>query len=57
MLACPTCGATLALPKHCGKPMQQTILEGRESLACWMGPECGRSEMPQHCGTPMSVRS
>ncbi len=57
MLQCPTCHTTRRVPKHCGQPMSLQTHDGREVLACWMGPECGFQDVPAHCDAPMLVRS
>lgn len=30
--------------------------EGRDVLACWMGPDCGWQPIPEHCGAAMRVK-
>jgi hypothetical protein len=55
MLTCQTCGQTQPLPKHCGQAMHLETVDGRDMLVCWMGPQCGKQDLPQHCEQPMRV--
>jgi len=45
------------MPNHCGKPMHLEDVKGKDILVCWMGPECGKREIPNcsKCNKPMSV--
>ncbi len=52
-LTCQKCGAIVDAPKHCGRPMTVKKIEGRDMLVCWMGPTCGKADIPTHCGLPM----
>ncbi len=54
-LTCPSCGATAATPKHCGRAMHIETVDGVERLVCWMGAGCGVRDIPEHCGVPMRV--
>lgn len=56
MLQCRVCGHEQPLPKHCGQAMHLQEIAGRALLVCWMGPACGRQEVPVHCNQPMQVR-
>jgi Cu+-exporting ATPase len=53
MLKCKTCGKTMNLPIHCGQPMHPEEVQGKEMLVCWMGPQCGKQDIPVHHGKPM----
>nr|MDO8117578.1 hypothetical protein [Candidatus Sigynarchaeota archaeon] len=52
-LKCQKCGATQDAPKHCGRPMTIQKVDGKSMLVCWMGPGCGKAEIPAHCGMSM----
>jgi len=52
-LKCATCGTTQDVPMHCGKPMHPEKVGGKQMLVCWMGPTCGKQEIPTHHGKPM----
>jgi len=52
-LKCATCGTTQDVPMHCGKPMHPEKVDGKQMLVCWMGPTCGKQELPTHHGKPM----
>ncbi len=56
-LKCNTCGNTKNIPHHCGKPMHLENIEGKNMLVCWMGPECGKKDLPScnKCSKPMNV--
>ncbi|MFW9854419.1 MAG: hypothetical protein ACFFFG_05135 [Candidatus Thorarchaeota archaeon] len=54
-LTCHECGATEAIPNHCGQPMHIEEVEGKAILVCWMGPGCGKREIPVHHGKPMFI--
>ena len=56
-LVCGTCGAEMATPRHCGRPMHTEAIEGQEMLVCWMGADCGKQDIPQHCGRPMASQA
>ncbi|MHA1847791.1 MAG: heavy metal translocating P-type ATPase [Promethearchaeota archaeon] len=52
-LQCKVCGKITPMPIHCNKPMHLESVEGKDLLVCWMGPECGKQDIPPHCGQPM----
>ncbi|MFW9780531.1 MAG: heavy metal translocating P-type ATPase [Candidatus Heimdallarchaeota archaeon] len=52
-LVCQECGHEEEIPDHCGQPMHIEMVEGKEMLVCWMGPGCGKLEIPTHHGQPM----
>jgi Cu+-exporting ATPase len=52
-LRCPVCGAQQDVPTHCGKPMHLEEVDGSPMLVCWMGPDCGKQEIPMHHDRPM----
>jgi len=52
-LKCGNCGAEIATPMHCDRPMHIEKVDGVEKLVCWMGPGCGVADIPQHCASPM----
>jgi P-type Cu+ transporter len=52
-LKCENCGAEIATPMHCDRPMHIEKVDGVEKLVCWMGPSCGVAAIPQHCASPM----
>jgi hypothetical protein len=54
-LICQDCEYKKPLPKHCNRPMHHEIVDGKEKLICWMGPECGIIDIPTHCGRPMKI--
>lgn len=54
-LHCASCDEEQSLPKHCGQDMKQQAVDGVEMLVCWMGPDCGKAEIPEHHGHPMKV--
>jgi hypothetical protein len=54
-LVCGVCGAEMATPRHCGRPMHVEAVDGREMLVCWMGAGCGTQEIPRHCDRPMTI--
>jgi len=51
ILKCQDCDYSTKLPTHCGKPMHKE----NGFLVCWMGPECGKQEIPKHHGKPMKI--
>jgi hypothetical protein len=53
MLKCSTCGTTQDVPMHCGQPMHPEKVGGKNILACWMGPNCGKQDFPTHHNRPM----
>lgn len=55
-LRCEHCGHETDLPNHCGKEMSVQEVDGKDMLVCWMGPNCGKQEVPQHCGAPMVAK-
>ncbi|MFX0099316.1 MAG: heavy metal translocating P-type ATPase [Candidatus Hodarchaeota archaeon] len=56
-LKCNMCGMSMDMPNHCGKPMHLENVEGKDMLVCWMGPGCGKQDIPvcKHCNKPMAV--
>lgn len=52
-LKCSSCGATQDVPMHCGQPMHVEKVDGKPMLVCWMGPGCGKQEIPTHHDSPM----
>ncbi|NVM52310.1 MAG: heavy metal translocating P-type ATPase [Candidatus Helarchaeota archaeon] len=52
-LKCSTCGTSQDVPMHCGQPMHIEKVDGKPMLVCWMGPGCGKQEIPTHHDTPM----
>ena len=52
-LKCATCGTTQDVPMHCGQPMHPEKVGKKQMLVCWMGPTCGKQEIPTHHGKPM----
>lgn len=55
MLKCSSCGHTEPVPMHCGQEMHVEKVEGQEMLVCWMGPGCGKMDIPMHCDTQMII--
>ncbi|MHA1265043.1 MAG: heavy metal translocating P-type ATPase [Candidatus Helarchaeota archaeon] len=55
VLKCTTCDATQEVPMHCGKPMHIEEVDGKPLLVCWMGPGCGKQEIPTHHDAPMII--
>ncbi|MFW9997387.1 MAG: heavy metal translocating P-type ATPase [Candidatus Odinarchaeota archaeon] len=56
-LVCSTCGASQFVPMHCGQEMHLETVDGVDMLVCWMGPDCGKQELPVHCKKPMILSS
>jgi len=54
-LYCESCGSMVDVPQHCGQPMHVEKVEGKDMLVCWMGPGCGKQEIPTHHGKPMVI--
>jgi len=54
-LTCEKCGTSQAAPMHCGKPMAVKKVGGKDMLVCWMGPDCGKADIPKHHGKPMKA--
>jgi hypothetical protein len=52
-LKCKKCGAEIAMPTHCNRPMHSEEVGAETKLVCWMGPDCGVADLPTHCGAPM----
>jgi len=52
-LKCAKCEHEIDSPRHCNRPMHIENAGGEDKLVCWMGADCGVSEVPQHCGAPM----
>ncbi|MFZ0676911.1 heavy metal translocating P-type ATPase [Candidatus Binatus sp.] len=52
-LKCEKCGAEIAMPTHCNRPMHAEKVGNDTRLVCWMGASCGVADVPQHCDTPM----
>ncbi|HLX05198.1 MAG TPA: heavy metal translocating P-type ATPase [Candidatus Binatus sp.] len=52
-LKCEKCGAEIAMPTHCNRPMHVEKVGNETKLVCWMGASCGVADFPQHCDTPM----
>jgi 5-methylcytosine-specific restriction endonuclease McrA len=57
ILICSNCGKKRSIPNHCNRPMHLEVIDGKEKLLCWMGPDCGVTDIPTHCGNPMKVES
>ncbi|MHA1797351.1 MAG: heavy metal translocating P-type ATPase [Candidatus Helarchaeota archaeon] len=55
-LICEKCGESMDVPQHCGKPMHVENVNGKDMLVCWMGPNCGKQEIPTHHGIPMKYK-
>src|SRR5271157_127945 len=55
VLKCETCGKTESVPIHCNRPMHVEEVDGTPMLACWMGPDCGKQDIPVHHGKPMTI--
>ncbi len=56
-LKCAKCGHEQDAPQHCGQQMHVEKVGGNEMLVCWMGPECGKQNLPMHCGAPMMMQT
>ena len=54
-LSCSVCGETIPAPTHCGYAMHVEKIDGANKLVCWMGPGCGKQEIPRHCNEPMTI--
>ena len=54
-LKCEHCGHEIDMPDHCGKEMNVQNIDGEDMLVCWMGPDCGKQEVPTHCSGAMAV--
>jgi hypothetical protein len=52
-LKCQVCGELSEVPEHCGQPMHPEIMDGKEMLVCWMGPDCGKQIFLEHHGKVM----
>ena len=52
-LRCEKCGAEIAMPTHCDRPMHSEKVGAGTKLVCWMGPSCGVADIPKHCDAPM----
>lgn len=52
-LFCESCGTMIDVPHHCEKPMHVEKVDGKDMLVCWMGPNCGKQEIPTHHNNPM----
>jgi hypothetical protein len=52
-LKCEKCGAEIAMPTHCNRPMHSEQVGAETKLVCWMGPDCGVADVPKHCDAPM----
>jgi Cu+-exporting ATPase len=52
-LKCEKCGAEVAMPTHCNRPMHSEKVGNETRLVCWMGADCGVADIPKHCDTPM----
>ena len=52
-LRCEKCGAEIAMPTHCDRPMHSEKVGAETKLVCWMGPSCGVADIPKHCDAPM----
>ncbi|MGC2492183.1 heavy metal translocating P-type ATPase [Candidatus Binatus sp.] len=52
-LKCEKCGAEIAMPMHCNRPMHAEKVGNETKLVCWMGASCGVADVPQHCDSPM----
>jgi Cu+-exporting ATPase len=57
ILKCKKCGLEMDIPMHCDKPMHPEIVDEKEMLVCWMGPECGKQLIPEHHGIPMEYQN
>ncbi len=53
VLKCTNCGERQPVPQHCGKSMHVENIDGRDMFVCWMGPDCGKQDIPTHCSQPM----
>ena len=54
-LKCQKCDTKQTAPNHCGKPMAIKKVDGKDMLTCWMGPGCGKAEIPKHHNLPMKM--
>jgi Cu+-exporting ATPase len=52
-LKCEKCGAEIAMPTHCKRPMHSEQVGNETKLVCWMGVSCGVADIPKHCDAPM----
>jgi len=52
-LKCEKCGAEIAMPTHCNRPMHSEKVGSETRLVCWMGASCGVADIPKHCDAPM----
>ncbi len=52
-LQCKECAEKFDVPEHCGQPMHPEVVDGKEMLVCWMGPDCGKQIFPEHHGIAM----
>lgn len=52
-LKCVKCGAEIAMPTHCNRPMHSEKVGNENKLVCWMGASCGVADIPKHCDAPM----
>ena len=52
-LKCEKCGAEIAMPTHCNRPMHLEKVGSETRLVCWMGASCGVADIPKHCDAPM----
>ena len=52
-LKCEKCGAEIAMPTHCNRPMHSEKVGNETRLVCWMGGSCGVANIPKHCDAPM----
>jgi len=53
VLKCQKCGKEVPVPIHCDQPMHLEEVDGQPMLVCWMGPGCGKQEIPKHHCKPM----
>lgn len=55
-LVCVEGDVTEKVPMHCGQEMHIEAVDGVEMLVCWMGPGCGKKDIPTHHDKPMVIR-
>ncbi|MHA1940463.1 MAG: hypothetical protein ACXACP_10505 [Candidatus Hodarchaeales archaeon] len=57
MLKCAVCDHTESIPNHCGQAMHLETVDSKEQLVCWMGPGCGKQDIPVHHEKSMKIVS
>ena len=55
ILKCAKCSYKEPVPIHCNQEMHIEEVDGQKMLVCWMGPGCGKQEIPKHCGELMRI--